>query len=125
MASSTKHPMIYWAQRSDKLLLTVEVDDMNVSMLKIEGNKFHIQGSNKEGTKYDAELELFDELKGSDIRRIPTARHVELIIPKEKEEWWPRLLKDTKKVCLDFSNPCIKFLQLYFVKRFFYVLPFG
>jgi prostaglandin-E synthase len=98
MASSSKHPMIYWAQRSENVLLTIEVEDMNVTLLKIEGNKFHIQGSNKEGVKYEAELELYDDLKGSDVRRIPTARHVELIIPKEKEEWWPRLLKTTAKV---------------------------
>jgi prostaglandin-E synthase len=98
MASSSKHPMIYWAQRSENVLLTIEVEDMNVTLLKIEGNKFHIQGSNKEGVKYEAELELYDGLKGSDVRRIPTARHVELIIPKEKEEWWPRLLKTTAKV---------------------------
>uniref|UniRef100_A0AC34FMD9 CS domain-containing protein n=1 Tax=Panagrolaimus sp. ES5 TaxID=591445 RepID=A0AC34FMD9_9BILA len=98
MASTTKHPMIYWAQRTEHVLLTIEVEDMNVTLLKVEGNKFHITGSNKEGVKYDADLELYDDLKGADIRRIPTARHVELIIPKEKEEWWPRLLKTTSKV---------------------------
>jgi hypothetical protein len=41
---------------------------------------------------------LFDKLKGNERRQIATKRRLEFVVPKEKAEWWPRLLKDKVKV---------------------------
>jgi hypothetical protein len=38
-----KHPLILWAQRDNVLFLTVEVEDMKIEKLVIEGNKFVIR----------------------------------------------------------------------------------
>ena len=93
----TKHPLILWAQRSPHLYLSVEVGDMKVDKLAIEEDKFTIRGQ-KGDDKYEADLELFGKLKGAEMRKIETDRRVEIVIPKEKEEWWPRLLKEKSKV---------------------------
>lgn len=53
---------IIWAQRLDRLFLTVELQDLTIEELKCQGNHFHIKGQNQEA-KYDIDLELFDEVK--------------------------------------------------------------
>lgn len=65
----------------------------------------------KDGEAYSADLTLFKEVKGDELRKIETDRRVELVIPKETAEWWPRLLNDKIKVLL------IKFFDL--IKKFF------
>lgn len=37
-------------------------------------------------------------MKGDERRQIATTRHIELVVPKENDEWWPRLLKNAIKV---------------------------
>jgi len=41
---------------------------------------------------------LYGKLKGAERRKIETDRRIEFVIPKETEEWWPRLLKVSGKV---------------------------
>lgn len=43
MASTTKHPIILWAQRDALVYLTIEVDDMKIEKLEFKGDKFHIK----------------------------------------------------------------------------------
>uniref|UniRef100_A0A183CLS9 CS domain-containing protein n=1 Tax=Globodera pallida TaxID=36090 RepID=A0A183CLS9_GLOPA len=92
-----KHPLVLWAQRSPHLYLAVEVEDMNIEELTIEEDKFKIKGK-KGNDKYEADLQFFGKLNGTELRKIATDRRVEFVIPKEKEEWWPRLLKEKTKV---------------------------
>uniref|UniRef100_A0A914H029 CS domain-containing protein n=1 Tax=Globodera rostochiensis TaxID=31243 RepID=A0A914H029_GLORO len=93
-----KHPLVLWAQRSPHLYLAVEVEDMNIEELTIEEDKFKIKGK-KGNDKYEADLQFFGKVNGTELRKIATDRRVEFVIPKEKEEWWPRLLKEKTKVC--------------------------
>ncbi|KAL3074988.1 hypothetical protein niasHS_014433 [Heterodera schachtii] len=98
MASAVvKHPLVLWAQRSPNLYLAVEVGDMKIEELTIDHDKFKIKGK-RGNDNYEADLELFGNLKGGERRKIATDRRVEFVIPKEKEEWWPRLLKEKTKV---------------------------
>ena len=52
----------------------------------------------KGGDKYEADLVFYAKLKGAERRKIETDRRLELVIPKETEGWWPRLLKASGKV---------------------------
>jgi len=103
-----KHPTVLWAQRDNVLYLTVEVEDMKIKELVVDGERFFISGSNETGTvDYEAELELYGPVNGSDRRQVATQRHVELVIPKAKAEWWPRLLKTPTKLAwlkVDFNK---------------------
>ncbi|KAI6220587.1 CS domain and HSP20-like chaperone domain-containing protein [Aphelenchoides fujianensis] len=97
--TAKKHPTILWAQRDNILFLTAEVEDMKIEELVVDGNKFLIRGTNGSGSEsYEADLELYAAVKGDERRQIATARQVELVIPKETAEWWPRLLKKSVKV---------------------------
>ncbi|KAF7638795.1 CS domain-containing protein [Meloidogyne graminicola] len=97
MTSVVKHPSILWAQRAGQIFLTIEDGDLKVNELVCEDDKFKILGE-KGGEKYEADLVLFAKLKGAERRKVETSRRLELVIPKETEEWWPRLLKAPGKV---------------------------
>lgn len=51
-------------------------------------------------TTYHVDLEFFGEVDVENSKTNHTARDIELILRKKelKEEYWPRLLKDTAKV---------------------------
>ncbi|KAL7074060.1 hypothetical protein ACQ4LE_006514 [Meloidogyne hapla] len=92
-----KHPSILWAQRAGQVFLTIEDGDLKIDELYCEDDKFKLKGE-KGGNKYEADLDLFGKLKGAERRKIETDRRIEFVIPKETEEWWPRLLKVSGKV---------------------------
>jgi prostaglandin-E synthase len=94
---TVKHPTIAWAQRSQHIYLSVEVDDMKIESLTVDDDSFKIKGT-KGSDVYEADLQLFAKLVGSERRQIATDRRVELVIPKAVPEWWPRLIKDKGKV---------------------------
>lgn len=94
---TVKHPTILWAQRSPHVYLAIEVEDMKITELSITEDSFKIKGT-KGDDIYEADLQLYGKLKGDERRQIATDRRVELVIPKETSEWWPRLLKDKTKM---------------------------
>ncbi|KAI6176517.1 CS domain and HSP20-like chaperone domain-containing protein [Aphelenchoides bicaudatus] len=99
MSADKRHPLILWAQRDNVLFLTIEIEDAKVEKLVFEGSKFFISATNGSGKEnYEADLELYGPVKGTERRQIATARHIELVVPKETDEWWPRLLKKSIKV---------------------------
>jgi prostaglandin-E synthase len=97
MTVSVKHPLILWAQRSPHVYLSAEVEDMEVEELSVDGDTFKVKGKRGDD-KYEANLQLFGKLKGDELRKIATSRRVEIVVPKESAEWWPRLLKEKTKV---------------------------
>uniref|UniRef100_A0A7E4VM34 CS domain-containing protein n=1 Tax=Panagrellus redivivus TaxID=6233 RepID=A0A7E4VM34_PANRE len=107
MSTATKTPLILWAQHKTNVLLTIDIDELKLSKLDISGTDFHILGSTPDGTSYEASLPLFAAVKGSEVRQLKGTRHIELVIPKEAEEWWPRLCSDNVKrhfVKVDFNK---------------------
>jgi len=93
------HPTVLWAQRDSILYVTVEVEDMKMDELKMDDKSMHIKGSNGTGSvDYECTLDFYGEVDAAKYRRIESARHVELVIPKASSGWWPRLLKENAKV---------------------------
>jgi len=91
--------MVLWAQRDTIIYLTISVEDMKIDDLTIAEKSLHIKGTGGTSNQlYECTLEFFGEVNGSEHRRIANSRHVELVIPKATNGWWPRLLKDGKKV---------------------------
>nr|CAD2165655.1 unnamed protein product [Meloidogyne enterolobii] len=97
MTLVVKHPSILWAQRAGQIFLTIEDGGLKIDELCCEDDKFKLKGE-KGGNKYEADLVLYGKLKGAERRKIETDRRIEFVIPKETEEWWPRLLKVSGKV---------------------------
>lgn len=94
-----RHPEILWAQRSDKVFLTVELLDAKNADVKLtpEGRFTFSATVGANNQKFETDLELFGaiEVEKSSINK--GQRHTAVVLEKTKSEWWPRLLKATGK----------------------------
>ncbi|KAG5927262.1 hypothetical protein E4U42_002413 [Claviceps africana] len=103
-------PEVLWAQRSSLsdpaknfIYLTINVPDIPKDGLQLD---LKPSGLNFTGTsdtlkrKYHVELEFFAEIDPEESKIHHTAKNVEMKIQKKelKEEYWPRLLKESKKL---------------------------
>ena len=99
-----------WAQRSSNTTpeknyvhLTISVPDVPASSVKIDlkPSSLTFTGhSDSKKTTYHVELEFYGEVDVENSKTNHTARDVEFVLRKKelKEEYWPRLLKEAKKV---------------------------
>ncbi|TLS25469.1 hypothetical protein PpBr36_07157 [Pyricularia pennisetigena] len=105
-----KKKTVLWAQRSSKteaeknfVYLTISVPDVPASNLKLDLKPTGLTFTGHSDTlkkTYHLQLEFYDEIVPDESAIHHTAKNVELKLRKKelKEEYWPRLLKDSKKV---------------------------
>jgi len=110
MSAPQATPEVLWAQRSSKtdaaknfIYLTISVPDVQPSNLKLDLKSQSLTFSGHSDSlkrSYHLELEFFAEVDEKESKINHTAKNVELVLRKKelKEEFWPRLLKDSKKV---------------------------
>jgi hypothetical protein len=101
---------VLWAQRSNKtdaaknfIYLTISVPDVQPSKLKLELKPQSLKfAGHSDSLKrdYHLELEFYAEIDEKESKINHTAKNIEIVLRKKelKEEFWPRLLKDAKKV---------------------------
>ncbi|KAJ4354454.1 p23 chaperone protein wos2 [Didymosphaeria variabile] len=107
---STVTPEVTWAQRSSSsepeknyIFLTIVATDVPESdkQLDLQPTKLTFKGtSTSKKVTYALELEFFAEIDPKESKIHHTGRDIELVLRKKelKEEFWPRLLKDNKKM---------------------------
>ncbi|CAK7218571.1 p23 chaperone protein wos2 [Sporothrix curviconia] len=110
MSAETYTPEVLWAQRSSSddaeknfIYLTIVVPDADPSQAEItlKPTSVSFKGFSKTLKRtYAVVLDLYAEIDEAASKVNHTSRSVELkLVKKElKEEYWPRLLKDAKKV---------------------------
>ncbi|KAL1901443.1 p23 chaperone protein wos2 [Sporothrix stenoceras] len=110
MSAETYTPEVLWAQRSSAddaeknfIYLTIVVPDADPSQAEIslKPSSVSFKGFSKTLKRtYQVTLDLYAEIDEAASKVNHTSRSVELkLVKKElKEEYWPRLLKDSKKV---------------------------
>ena len=103
-------PPVLWAQRSSKtesaknfIYLTIAVPDVPKKDLKLDLTATGLRFEGKSDTlkkTYRVALDFYAEIDEDESKINHTARDIEMkLIKKElKDEYWPRLLKDTKKM---------------------------
>lgn len=103
-------PEVLWAQRSSNvdpeknfIYLTISVPDVPKENLKLELKPTTLVfGGHSDTLKrtYHLELEFYAEIDTENSQIHHTARNVELKLRKKelKEEYWPRLLKESKRL---------------------------
>ncbi len=98
-SSAITIPKIKWAQRKEKLFITVDVVGVkNPQIDIIDGKTLKFHGTD-ETHKYAFEIELFDEVVKEESKFSLDARNIFLNIQKaSKGPYWPRLTKDTQKL---------------------------
>ncbi|XP_068715841.1 prostaglandin E synthase 3-like [Montipora foliosa] len=96
---TTLHPSTKWAQRRDRLWLTIELSDCQKPDISLDSNslRFSAKGG-KEQKTYTLDLKFHQEVNPEECKQNVTAREICFNIKKKEEgPYWPRLLKDAKK----------------------------
>jgi hypothetical protein len=89
---------IRWAQRKDKVLVTVGVIDVRDPVLKIEGGNFTFSGTAGQ-TAYANNVELYSDIDEAQSKFVVRPRGVEIALAKKDSAiWWPRLVKGASKL---------------------------
>ncbi|KAF2003373.1 HSP20-like chaperone, partial [Amniculicola lignicola CBS 123094] len=101
---------VLWAQRSSDsdaehnyIHLTLQVADVPKEdvTLDLQPTKLIFKGtSTSKKVAYAVDIEFFAEIDPKESKIHHTSRNIELVLRKKelKAEFWPRLLKDSKKV---------------------------
>lgn len=101
MTAAALQPQLKWAQRKDKLYLTVDLQDCDspeVSVTNEDGSgKFEFRGASK-GNQYELTVPLMHEIDPDNAQIAKTPRNIFLVVPKkETGDHWPRLTKEKGK----------------------------
>ncbi|KAL1629853.1 p23 chaperone protein wos2 [Neofusicoccum ribis] len=108
--SQTLTPEVLWAQRSsttdperNHVFLTISAPDVPKDKMKldIQPTKVTFSGhSELKNVDYNVELELYAEIVPEETKINHTGKNVEMVLRKKelKEEFWPRLLKESKRL---------------------------
>ncbi|XP_027089754.1 co-chaperone protein p23-1 [Coffea arabica] len=95
----SRHPMVKWAQRSDRLFITVELPDANnvTHKLEPEGKFLFSATTGVDNTPYEVEFDLFDKVDVNESKISATSRNICYLVKKAENKWWSRLLKQGGK----------------------------
>ena len=95
--SQKQFPTLKWAQRKDKLYITINVVHSKKPTIEIKGKKMKYEGT--DGTKnYSFEIELYDEIDTENSKYTLDTRNIFLNLKKKKEgAYWPRLTSEKVK----------------------------
>ncbi|KAG7006470.1 hypothetical protein G7Y79_00014g036450 [Physcia stellaris] len=101
-------PEVLWAQRSSStdpeknyVTLTINAPDTENPSIDLKSNSLTFTGrSGPKETTYHVELEFYAEIDVVNSKRHATSANVSFYLRKKdlKEEYWPRLLKEPKRV---------------------------
>ena len=96
--TKTQFPMIKWAQRKDRLFITINVVHSKKPIVDLtDGKRIKYQGT--DGTvNYAFDMELYDEISKDESKYTLESRNILLNLKKKTSgPYWPRVLKDEKK----------------------------
>ncbi|KAK7337440.1 hypothetical protein VNO77_18015 [Canavalia gladiata] len=90
----SRHPEVKWAQRVDKVYITVQLpDSKNAKVDLTPDGIFSFSGSaGAEDRQYELKLELFDKVNVEESKINVGVRSIFCVIQKAENGWWKRLL---------------------------------
>ncbi|AEE73987.1 HSP20-like chaperones superfamily protein [Arabidopsis thaliana] len=92
-----RNPEVLWAQRSDKVYLTVALPDAKDISVKCEPQGlFSFSALGAQGERFEFSLELYGKIM-TEYRKNVGLRNIIFSIQKEERSWWTRLLKSEEK----------------------------
>ena len=95
--SKTQFPILKWAQRKDKLFITINVVHSKKPTIEIDGKKMKYQGTDG-NINYSFDIELYDEIDKENSKYTLDSRNIFLKLQKKKEgPYWPRLTSEKIK----------------------------
>ncbi|XP_039145494.1 co-chaperone protein p23-1-like [Dioscorea cayenensis subsp. rotundata] len=91
----SRHPLTKWAQRSDKVYITIELPDAKEVKLSLQPNgQFHFSATTgAENVPYEIDFELYDKVNVEESKAAVGLRNICYLVKKAESKWWSRLLK--------------------------------
>ncbi|XP_019458915.1 PREDICTED: uncharacterized protein At3g03773 isoform X1 [Lupinus angustifolius] len=94
----SRHPEVLWAQRSDKVYLTIALPDAKDVSIKCEPHGlFTFSASHVQGDSYSFTLELYGPISPEGCKNKTGLRNILCSVQKAQKGWWKRLLKSEEK----------------------------
>ncbi|XP_073016881.1 co-chaperone protein p23-2 [Primulina huaijiensis] len=94
----SRQPEVLWAQRSDKIYLTVSLPDAKDVSVKCEPEGvFTFSAVGVNGEPFLATLRLFENINPQGCKTKIGLRNILCSVQKEQKGWWKRLLKSEQK----------------------------
>ncbi|XP_011621931.1 uncharacterized protein Os08g0359500 isoform X2 [Amborella trichopoda] len=95
----SRHPEVKWAQRLDKVYITVSLPDAkNVKTnLDPEGIFTFSANAGTDGNPYELKLDLFGKVNAEESKINVGVRNIFCIVEKAEEGWWKKLLRGDEK----------------------------
>jgi len=95
------HAPVLWAQRKDKLYVTIALDDVKDPQIKLTETQLTFKGRGSVEKKcYENTIEFFKPVDPEESKYAVLPRNIPFMIKKKdvEEAFWPRLLKDKTKM---------------------------
>ncbi|XP_047135914.1 prostaglandin E synthase 3 isoform X1 [Hydra vulgaris] len=100
-------PLVLWAQRKDRILVSVQIEDVTNEQIFVDQTKLTFSGQSH-GISYAIDLEFFNNIVPEESKQRKGGREFYFDLKKkESGPFWPRLLKDKSKhanIKVDFSR---------------------
>lgn len=103
-SNAAKHlppPQVLWAQRRDKILLTVVLENCVNPIIKLKENSLYFKGKGGSNlTEHEVLMEFNKTVDPNTSQQRVTGREITFVVAKAEDSYgfWPRLLSDSKKV---------------------------
>lgn len=94
----SQYPNILWAQRKDRIFMTIDVRDIKNETVELKEESVHFKGETKD-KHYEVTLDLYKQVDTNESKFNVNDYMVQVVLIKhnKEEEFWPRLSKDDKK----------------------------
>ncbi|PSS01676.1 HSP20-like chaperone protein [Actinidia chinensis var. chinensis] len=94
----SRQPEVLWAQRSDKVYLTIALPDAKDISVKCEPQGlFSFSARGVQGESFDFTMELYGKIVPEGCKSNVGLRNIICSIQKEEKGWWKRILKSEEK----------------------------
>ncbi|KAL5701253.1 prostaglandin-E synthase [Ranunculus cassubicifolius] len=95
----SRHPELKWAQREDKLYITVLLSDAKDAKVHLEpeGTFTFSATAGGENRLYEIKLDLFDKVNVEESKINIGMRSIFCVVAKAENKWWNKLLRGDEK----------------------------
>ncbi|XP_039001202.1 uncharacterized protein OsI_027940-like [Hibiscus syriacus] len=93
----SRHPEVKWAQRADKVFITVMLSDSKDAKVNLEPEGVFSFSGTAGNNQYELKLELFDKVVVEESKINIGLRSIFCILEKAEKVWWKKLLRGDGK----------------------------
>ncbi|XP_047966566.1 uncharacterized protein OsI_027940-like [Salvia hispanica] len=96
----SRHPDVKWAEREDKVFLTVVLPDAKNPKVNVDPNgtfTFSASGG-ADNNLYELKLDLLDKINVEESKINIGPRSIFCVLEKAEQKWWKKLLRGDEKI---------------------------